>query len=905
MIKWKQNAGKETAWIKSYTLMFAVLSLAVYSLHILYGKSLIYSGTDLSGDGLLQHYTALAYYGEYLRTICRNIFVLHTFSIPEFDLSIGLGGSIITTLGYEVLGDPLNLLAVFVPMRYTEYLYVVLIFFRLYLAGITFCQYCFYHSYSMECILPGAMIYVFSFYTIAVAVLHPFFLNPLIFFPLILSGADKLLQENRIMPFILSSALAAVSNFYFFYMISIFVFLYCIPYFARLFIKDRNWRQGLRKAGDIVLGYVVSLMLAAPVFLPMAVAVQSSSRMGGAKSIPLFYELAYYVKLPVAFLNASADHYAHLGYGAIAVLAVGLLFMKTKWKEQLSLKAAFLAGVVFLLFPFFGSVLNGFGYATNRWVWAYCFVVAMIVVSQAAAVWKQKKGMAWAIAGATLLFMLPTFYVRAEGSGEKLAAAAIVLSAAAVLLSAAILILWRRGNGMRLFSLTVIAVNIFLSMYSYYSPFSGNYIRNSGGWGHAWEDISAGALGVMAGMDPEEYDQGRVDCVSGMSLADVRANSAMLKGINSIAFYFSMIDDSSATFLHEMYLPTPLENQYVNLDGRAFLSSLLGVKYQIVRQGGESGLSYGYSRLVREENDCALYETENALPLAFLYDCAVCDRDYETLDVVAKQQIMMQAAVIPDKDTAQIGELSVIDPEEAEYYHRESEYQIVDMQGIFLQNGQYVVTENGAYIQFETDSCDEAERYIIFENLWYEGGDSACISVTDGKITRAFTVNGISSNYYAGIHNFLCNMGYSNKHEGGFRIVFSNPGIYSADEIRIQDQPLDCLGEWVSDRKETGVDYSVGEDEIRIQTVAESDSLLYLSVPYSKGWSAQVDGKDTAMIKANRFGMGIPVSMGEHTVLLKYHTPYLRLGLVLMILGSCICFAWSRFSRGVASVSGW
>lgn len=134
--------GKEEtmrkSWIKSYTLLFIFLSLFLYSLNILYKKSFVYSGTSLAGDGLVQHYTALAYYGEYLRTILRNLFSESVFSIPEFDISIGLGGSIVTTLGYEVLGDPLNLLAAFVPIQYTEYLYIFLIVFRLYLAGIVF-----------------------------------------------------------------------------------------------------------------------------------------------------------------------------------------------------------------------------------------------------------------------------------------------------------------------------------------------------------------------------------------------------------------------------------------------------------------------------------------------------------------------------------------------------------------------------------------------------------------------------------------------------------------------------------------------------------------------------------------------------------------------------------------------
>ena len=607
MMKRGKQAYMGRPWIKSYTILFFLLALLTFSLNILYGKSFVYSGSNQAGDGLVQHYTALAYYGEYLRTICRNLFVSHTFSFPEFDLSIGLGGSIITTLGYEVLGDPLNFLAVFVSMQNTEYLYVFLVIFRLYLAGIAFCQYCIYHSFDMEQILPGVIVYVFSFYTIVLSVLHPFFLNPLIYLPLVLLGVDKIFRERRPMLFIFSCTVAAVSNFYFFYMISIMVFLYSVPYFADLLVK-KNWKSGLEMLLRLASCYAAALMLAAPIFLPMAMAVQSSSRMGGTKQIPFFYEPIYYLKLPIAFVNAGADHYAHLGYGIIAVLAVGTLFFGTRRKDKpatthitqaapvqlhksvfgngvfgLSLKAAFVTGTVFLLFPFFGSVLNGFGYATNRWVWAYGFVVAGIVVSQFSTLLKFGGGVVWGSIAATILCMVPTFYVRAEGERGKMLAAAAVLLILAVLLCG--IAFWGRyhKNGLWITLLAVMAANVFLSMYSLYSPMSGNYLKNCGDWGEAWQDISGGPLCALEGMEEEKWKNVRVD-TSHMSLADVRVNSAMLKEINSVSFYYSMINGSSTAFLHEMQLPVPLENQYVNLDGRVILSYLLGVRYQIVRQ---------------------------------------------------------------------------------------------------------------------------------------------------------------------------------------------------------------------------------------------------------------------------------------------------------------------------------
>lgn len=887
MRKKRLTMHRKWTWIKSYTIIFALSSLLLYSLNILYGKSFVFSGVNLTGDGLVQHYTALAYYGEYLRTIVKNIFVLHTFSIPEFDMSIGLGGSIVTTLGYEVLGDPLNLLAMFIPMQYTEHLYIFLVIVRLYLAGIAFCQYCFYHSYAEWQVFPGMMVYVFSFYTVAVSVLHPFFLNPLIYFPLILLSVDKIFRENRHMSFILFCVLAAVSNFYFFYMITIMLFLYSVPYIARIFVKEGKWRQGIWKFGELLSCYLVSLMFAAPIFLPMAMAVLNSGRVGGSKPISLFYELIYYVKLPIAFVNFSADHYAHLGYGAVAVLAVWMLFLRTNWKEKLSLKVAFIIGTIFLLFPFFGSALNGFGYATNRWVWAYGFMVSMIVVSQFPAIIKLGRRMVWVLTGATLLCMVPTFYVRAGGEKGKLLVAAVVLLAVGVLLCAVMLLMKWRKNGIMIACMTVISANIFLSMFGFYSPLSGDYLKDCGSWGRAWQDMADGPLSALERLDQGEWENVRVD-TSNLSMAGVRANSAMLWDVNSISFYFSMIDGSSTSFLHEMQLPTPFENQYVDLDGRALLSSLLGVKYQIVRQGEEDRLPFGYDRLVQERNGYALYETDYALPLAFMYDRVIGETDYQALDVAEKQQAMMQAAAISEEDMIWVRALPTVRPEELEYSHWNSAYGIDSMQGVSIHDNQYVVTEAGAYIQLETDCSYGAERYFIFENLWYEGTDSAQIMVSDGIELREFTVNSVASNYYAGVHDFVCNMGYSENHGSSYRIIFSTPGTYSLDGIRICNQPLEQLRVWSrAERRVEG--FSSGEDEFTMRAEAENDSLLYLSIPYSVGWTAWVDGEKATIMKTNHFGIGIYLPSGEHSIRLEYHTPYLRFGLLLMAVGVLGC----------------
>ena len=61
--------------------------------------------------------------------------------------------------------------------------------------------------------------------------------------------------------------------------------------------------------------------------------------------------------------------------------------------------------------------------------------------------------------------------------------------------------------------------------------------------------------------------------------------------------------------------------------------------------------------------------------------------------------------------------------------------------------------------------------------------------------------------------------------------------------------------------------------------------ILVFSIPYSRGWSLKIDGKETPMIRAN-FGMlATPVQPGAHSVELDFHLPGKGAGLLLGALG--------------------
>ena len=74
----------------------------------------------------------------------------------------------------------------------------------------------------------------------------------------------------------------------------------------------------------------------------------------------------------------------------------------------------------------------------------------------------------------------------------------------------------------------------------------------------------------------------------------------MYMGTNSTSYYFSVANGNISRFFDEMYLNTPWDYHYENLDSRTILDRLAAVKYFVVKAGEEEYLPYGYDTLAAE-----------------------------------------------------------------------------------------------------------------------------------------------------------------------------------------------------------------------------------------------------------------------------------------------------------------
>ncbi len=352
-----------------YTAIYLVLSAIIFTQFLFFRKSLVWDP-----DGIAQHYTGFVYYGVYLRKIFKSLLAGHLV-IPQFDLSIGMGNDIFTSLHYYGIGDPLNLISALVPSKYAAFAFSLLTYLRYYLAGLAFVLLAKYKKQSKTGACAGAMIYVFSAYAMYMTLRHPSFINSLIYFPLIILGGEMMFDGKRPYLFIISVCLAAVSGFYFFYVISIFTILYV---FLRIFFaypKDKllkGFFQALFKFGG---SYLLGMIMAAVTLLPMIITVLFSNRGSVQHALNPFYASEYYKEFIGAFMGyVQLDCNVYMGFTAAGAAAVVLLFMQKK--KHGFLKAAFITATLLMMFPICSKVINGFSYVCNRWSWIYGLIAA-------------------------------------------------------------------------------------------------------------------------------------------------------------------------------------------------------------------------------------------------------------------------------------------------------------------------------------------------------------------------------------------------------------------------------------------------------------------------------------------------------------------------------------------------
>ncbi|MGN0975838.1 MAG: YfhO family protein [Gemmiger sp.] len=897
MNRWAKRRPN-TALVLAYTVVFALLMglwLAVFAAS---GKSLIQYG-----DTLKQHYAALMYYGRWLRQAARCL--LTGTAIPTWDSTIGYGSDVITTLSYYVIGDPLNLTAAFVPSRYTEQLLEALIVVRIYLAGLAFLPFSLRHGNSRFGTLLGAVAYAFCGWTIQVAAIEPIFLVPMYCFPLVLLGADDLLEGRRPTLYIAAIALAALSNFLFFYMIAVLLVLYAaVRYFQRYGV--RRLRTLWPLLGRFVLYSLVGIAIAAVTLLPTAIEMFGGARFSLDRQTTEYPFARTFQLLANLTTGAGFDTYStYIGISAVAFLAVLVLFARRK--KDAVLKFAWLGMLAMMLLPWAGRVLNGFSYVQNRWVWAFAMLEAFILA-------RVCPDMTCLAAGEkrTLWALLAGYCVLAFWNADARTEAALL--GVALLLLLAVFVMCAGSDSPRAVRTVLLAgccLGIVANVGYYYGADEGNALAEYKDTDAAWRlTVEANPANVLKQVEDEGY--WRYDSAMGDYI-----NSAMLMDLHGTGYFWSLNNGYLSRLFSELGENSPVEYDYKGLHNRSALEALFGVRYYLCAPDSTGVLPAAFDRQETLAMDvggttCAVYANRAALPIGFTLEGRMTREEYDALSPVQRQDALLNAVLTEDGDSAlplcgaqstvvqaaaQITLNGVEQTADGTYYSpRDGGTITLTVENpaencesyLVVQGMQYTATN--PYDAMRTDELNAMSKYDRrrlqkqYSHFWCkESVYLRLISdVGEGRIDYAMPNN----QYYCGRHDFACNFGHTETGLSTVTIVLPFAGYYHFDSLTVEYQPVDGLqGRAAALSQESLQNVNLGINCISGTIRVNSDKLLVVQVPYSSGWSATVDGQPARVLRVDTAFLGLELTPGEHTVELRYQTPGLGAGMALSAAG--------------------
>jgi uncharacterized membrane protein YfhO len=843
-------------------------------------------------DGASQHFPALVYFREWVTAILSG----HGAGYGFWSWRLGLGADTLTSLSYY-LADPFALISLAFPPRMIEYVYEGIFFLKILCGGLAGYFYLRTMKSTRLAAIAGVLVYAFTTFTLDLTLEHPFFLNAMILLPLVLVGTEWVLTRKRW--YLLAGALfvGAATNFFIFWWVVIVGVLYAVARWFELTDPGERLRRVLRDGLGVARWYVLAAVLAAGMLVPLGIAVIGSSRSASEYTTTLFSAGRSYLALSVALISIrTAPAYFYAGFSVIGLLAALIVFLRP---GRTALKTMLSAFGVFLVFPVFGTLFNGLSFPSYR----FYFMGGLFLAAAVAALLSDKAPLtgretlvsggalaafaAWEIyATMVLRDPLPVTLIPLALGGLAWALLAAQGALARRRMSASAEAGGRSDPmgpvtraGIVALIIAGIAAAGVMSYDSHYSITLKSYMRLGSALEAYLRDPGERLPSLpTSGLQRFDKQQG----VLGNDVGVSYNNDPLVQRYAGLDFYYSIMSLGLHTYTKGLDIRTQrLAWDFEGFDDRAALDALNGVRYYVAPPVGERFAPYGFSRVGALGRD-VVYENRQPLPIGYVYHAAVRPSVYAAMPPLEKQQSLLQAVVVAD-DVAPGVPRAVPAAETIDVPHT-----LISGRGISWDSSarRIRVSVRDAAARLTFAPVPGAELYVQMTGIKFRSPGRFLPSVGTvgaGKSHRFLSPQ--MEGYAWGDDTLLVNLGYFANGVGSARLSITDTDVVTYDSLKVIAVPMAKFDGRVRALAAEGMrDVKVGTDTLSGTVTARSDGILFLSIPYSSGWRATVDGVPTPIVTANVGFSAIAVTSGTHSVRLDYATPGLRTGVLISLL---------------------
>ncbi len=633
IIKEKQMWKSETSVLKVSERMGKVWKSGYIQVFILawFAAMLSFSILLIRGNGI---FTLGNDFNEQLIPF----YMLANKSIKSGDIwwnwSIDLGSSFIGAFGFYVLGSPFAWISFLFSAE--NYLYVAGWLYMAKYAAAAVCAYGYLKRFAgKKYAALGAMLYAFSGFQATNLIFH--FHDAVAFFPLLLTGYEKLSREGKKGALALGVAVNALVNYYFLIQEVIFLIFYFL-------VREGGHLWKKRKLiGSCLIEGILGIATAGILFIPSVMFTLDNPRL--TNHLPVsrwvydgnrdYLQVIRALLFPAELMSAQScikeyDWSSWSAYLPMVGLSLPLCYILKKKKDWLSVLMA--GGMFMTAVPLLNSIFGLFS-DTNYHRWLFMLILLMSLAS-AIVLENRREYPVKGVCLALVLFMTAMtagFFWWSENRYQ---------------------LIYQR-NVFLIWSLTGIAGVLLTGVLVGIVRNQRRYLAGVGTGILAFCIFTTGITAWLyqrgSGQSPQEYYD-RLQAFQQLSLPDERFRIAgndntliMANALPGTGSFSSMVNGSIYEFYEALGTSRPLFSS----EGPDGTRELLGGKYYVTAQleEGDSILQ----KVSSGEKTFYLCEYENAVPVGSMYQTWMTEEDYYSVPEELRAVAILCCLIVPEE----------------------------------------------------------------------------------------------------------------------------------------------------------------------------------------------------------------------------------------------------------------
>jgi uncharacterized membrane protein YfhO len=711
-----------------------------------------------------------------------------------------------------------------------------------------------------------SLLYAFSSYNLIMYQIINW-LDIVIIFPIVIVSLRNLLDNKKVMSYIVTLALIMLMSYQLGFMVILFI-LFISAVYMKLYIEKKDIKNRIFLLG---IGTIASILIASIKVFPSILQTLESSRVGGNNMTDILRSHTSYMYDRISFLFS----------GAIIYPLIFLLILK--YKENKKFLILTLSALIFTLLPVVVDPINRLWHmgSYSSFPFRYGFIPTLIVIIMASYYinkYESKffesyslKKIIFAISIillvlciVSLMFIEKNYYIQIQQAISSLTLYVnlkvfklLLLASGIILLVSLIIFIIERENYNNIFVKLIFI--ILISSYSLFNLY--NYIGIESMMGRITKQYNH-----MNNIYNYEFNEGnnyyRIKDVDQI-YTTYTANTPLVINKKSLAHYTSSTNENHMLVMKKLGYGSNWTRTYDG-GGTAFTDSLFSVKYVISDRELNSSI-YNY---VDEINDMRIYENKFYIPNGIkLFKNNILNHVLEANSVFeAQNNIYKSISNSNDNIIKELMDFKIINliTEEKDGYQI---YRKID-------------ENQSAYIEIELDNLDNQQVYLnVLRDLENSKNsalyDSLKISV-NGKAYNSY-FDGIESNEFpTAINNGLLDLGQYEKEN--FKLTIEVIKNFEVKELSIGLLDINKL-ELLANKYKNGIsDISVNKNKINATVQGEAGESLFIAIPFDEGFKCTINGNIRPIDKTFDNFISIPLIEGENIIELIYIPKGLILG---------------------------